>query len=195
MSKFVKELMAEDLQKRFDGLTEFLVITTIGVGGNDNNEMRGALLEKGIKVSVVKNSVMRKALAALEKIEASELFAAGPCAVAHGGDSVVDVAKEVEAWTKKLTTIEIKGAYIDGDVLGADAAKELSKMLSRAELQGQVVVLAARLDGRLPEPYQGREVILPAVSKRLLKTLKKKKLPKSRGKIKRNIKKLMWLPR
>jgi len=56
-------------------------------------------------------------------------------------------------------------------------------------------VLAARLDGRLPEPYQGREVILPAVSKRLLKTLKKKKLPKSRGKIKRNIKKLMWLPR
>ena len=155
MSKFIKELMAEDLQKRFGGLTEFLVITTIGVGGNDNNEMRGALLEKGIKVSVVKNSVMRKALAALEKTEALELFAAGPCAVAHGGDSVVDVAKEVEAWSKKLDTIEIKGAYIDGEVLGVDDAKKLSKMLSRAELQGQVVMLAASPGRRIAGAISG----------------------------------------
>ena len=155
MSKFVKELMAEDLQKRFGGLTEFLVVTTIGVGGNDNNEMRGKLFEKGIKVSVVKNSVMRKALAAQEKAEASELFAAGPCAIAYGGDSVVDVAKEVEIWVKKLSTLEIKGAYIDGDVLGVDAAKGLSKMLSRAELQGQLVVLAASPGRRVAGAISG----------------------------------------
>ena len=142
MSKFVKELMVEDLQKRFGGLAEFLVVTTMGIGGNDNNEMRGALLEKGIRVSIVKNSIMRKALAALEKAEASELFTVGPCAIAYGGDSVVDVAKEIEIWAKKLGAIEVKGAYIDGEVLDADLAKELSKMLSRAELQGQVVMLA-----------------------------------------------------
>lgn len=142
MSKFIKELMVKDLQKRFGELTEFLVISTLGIEGNDNNEMRGALLEKGIKVSIVKNSVMRQALAALEKADAAELFAAGPCAIAYGGDSVVDVAKEIELWAKKLSMLQIKGAYIDGEVLGAETAKGLSKMLSRAELQGQVVLLA-----------------------------------------------------
>ena len=141
MSKFIKELMAKDLQKRFGESTEFLVVSTTGIGGNDNNEMRGALLEKGIKISIVKNSVMRQALVALEKANAAELFTTGPCAVAYGGDSVVDVAKEVEIWVKKFSTLQIKGAYIDGEVLGADTAKKLSKMLSRAELQGQVVVL------------------------------------------------------
>ena len=142
MSKFIKELMAKDLQKRFGELTEFLVVSTIGIEGNDNNEMRGALLEKGIKVSIVKNSVMRQALTALERTEVAELFAVGPCAIAYGGDSVVDVAKEIENWAKKLKTLQVKGAYIDGEVLGADTAKELSKMLNRAELQGQVVLLA-----------------------------------------------------
>lgn len=142
MSKFVKELMVEDLQKRFGELTEFLVVSTIGIEGNDNNEMRGTLLEKSIKVSVVKNSVMRQALVALEKSNAAELFAAGPCAIAYGGDSVVDVAKEIEIWAKKLSTLQIKGAYIDGEVLDSDSAGALSKMLSRAELHGQIIVLA-----------------------------------------------------
>ncbi|NIA16863.1 MAG: 50S ribosomal protein L10, partial [Planctomycetes bacterium] len=107
MSKFIKELMVKDLQKRFGELTEFLVVSTIGIEGNDNNEMRGAMLEKGIKVSIVKNSVMRQALVALEKSNVTELFAAGPCAIAYGGDSVVDVAKEVELWAKKLSTLRI----------------------------------------------------------------------------------------
>ena len=99
---------------------------------------------------------MRKALAALEKAEASKLFAIGPCAIAYGGDSVVDVAKEIDIWAKKLDVLEVKGACIDGEVLDAGSAKELSKMLSRAELQGQVVVLAVspgrRIAGAITAP-------------------------------------------
>ena len=155
MSKFVKELMVEDFRKRFGGLTEFLVVSVSGVSGNDNNQMRGTLLEKNIRVSIVKNSIMRKALAAAEKTGVSELFASGPRAIAYGGDSVVDVAKDVEFWVKKLSTLEIKGAYIDGEVLDAASARELSKMLSRAELQGQVVMLAASPGRRIAGAITG----------------------------------------
>ena len=176
MSKFVKELMVEDLQKRFGAISEFLVVTTMGVGGNDNNEMRGALLEKGIKVSIVKNSMMRKALAALEKAEASKLFTVGPCAIAYGGDSVVDVAKEVEIWAKKLGVLEVKGAYIDGEVLNADSAKELSKMLSRAELQGQIVVLAVSPGRRIAGAITASAGYIAGCIKTIIKNAEEKEV-------------------
>ncbi len=142
MGKYIKSLMIKDLEKKFEGVSEFLVVSTTGIGGNENNEMRGALLDKGVRISIVKNAMMQKALDAMDMGEAAELFDAGPCAVAYGGDSVVDVAKEISDWAKKLKPVYIKGAYVDGDVLGEDDAKELAKMPNRAELQGRVVLMA-----------------------------------------------------
>ena len=98
MSTYVKGLLQKDIEQKFEGVTDFLVVDLKGIGGNENNEMRGVLKEKGIRVSVVKNAVMTRALEGLGLISASSLFEAGPSAVAFGGDSVVDVAKELAGW-------------------------------------------------------------------------------------------------
>ncbi len=143
MSKFVKELIQQEYEKAFEGTRSFVVVSTKGITGNQNNEMRGELSKKDIKLAVVKNSLMRRALTKLDLAAASSLFMAGPCTICYGGDSAVDIAKELVDWAKKLKVMELKGAFIEGTIMeGEEGVKDLSKMPTRAELQGQIVTLA-----------------------------------------------------
>lgn len=71
---------------------------------------------------------------------------------------MVDVAKELlDCSTKlKLKTIVVRGAFVDGQVLDARNANELSKMPNRAEMHGRLAatVLApgAKVAGAILSP-------------------------------------------
>ncbi|MEN8127369.1 MAG: 50S ribosomal protein L10 [Planctomycetota bacterium] len=173
MSYFVKSLVQGEYEKKFDGVSEFVVIDTTGISGVDNNILRGQLKEKGIRMTVVKNSLMCLALQKLEMDSAASIFAAGPCTVAYGGDSVVDVAKELVSQAKNIKAIEFKGAFVDGTAMDGAGVKALSKMPSRAELQGQVAQLVLTPGSNVAGALLGPGGVIAGCVKSLIEKLEK----------------------
>ena len=56
MSKYVKELITDDLRQRLEGVSDLLLVDIIGLENNKNVILRKHLREKDICLLVVKNS-------------------------------------------------------------------------------------------------------------------------------------------
>ena len=133
MSKVVKKLLMRDYTDRLDGVEDALLISVRGVPALDNNRFRNELAKKDIKVTVIRNNLAKNSLkdGPLENLIP---LLQGPSALAYGAESVVDVAREVMAWAKKLEQLELKGAVIDGELFSGKAGVErLSKLPTREE--------------------------------------------------------------
>ncbi|MBN1766732.1 MAG: 50S ribosomal protein L10 [Sedimentisphaerales bacterium] len=155
MSKSVKQYIQKELKQRYENVNELIVVSVRGIKGVDNNIMRGDLLDKQIRLNVVSNSLAGRVFDDLGMAGVREVLV-GPSAVVYGADDIVDLAKVLVEWEKKLEAFQIKGGYLEGKVLDAEAAKALSKLPSRVELQGTVVAIAispgARVAGLLGSP-------------------------------------------
>jgi large subunit ribosomal protein L10 len=138
MSKPVKNLITADYKKRFADLDGAVLIDIRGISSNDNNKLRAGLLSKKVRVTVVKNSLARKAIEGSKLAHLGEMLE-GPSALVYGGDSVVSVAREVLEQLKTMEKIQVKGALMDGVLFKGDAVKELSKYPTRPEAQAQII--------------------------------------------------------
>ena len=117
--------------------------------------------------------MMRRALEALSRSAAKDLFLAGPCTVVYGGDSMVDVAKELTEWAKKFEVLQFKGAYVEGAVMDGAGVGVLAKMPTRSQLQGQIVQAALTPGGNIAGALTGPGGAIAGCIKSLIEKLEK----------------------
>ncbi len=172
MSKPVKDLITKEISARFGQLDSILVVNPIGLNAIDSNKMRMAFRAKKIEMEVVKNALAQRAFAGT-KLEPVAKLLEGSCALVTGGDSIVDVAREVFGAMKKYKALQIRGAVVEGQVLDAKGAEVLSKMPSRAELMGQIVTIAkspgSRVAGQIAAPASRIAGCIKALAEKLEK--------------------------
>ena len=141
MSKPVKDMIASEYSRRFEGVTGAVVVEIRGLDAKATTSMRGTLRSKGIKVTIVKNALARRTfkggpLSVLEKA------LKGPSAMLTGTESAVLVAREIVKLAEAEKKVVLKGALFDGEYYDGDAGvKKLGSFPTREEAQAKVVTL------------------------------------------------------
>ena len=139
MSRQIKNLVVDELRKRYGNVDSALVVRVIGLDAVSNNNLRRRLHGKKIELHVIKNSLARVAFKG-KALEPLANALEGPSAVVTGGDSIIDVAKELVAIArdKQFAKIELLFGEIEGDreVVPVD---RIARMKGRREMHADVL--------------------------------------------------------
>ncbi len=144
MSKKVKSLIERDLAGKLKGLDGLAVINPRGIDANKNNSIRRKLHAQGLRMTVVRNTLAKRAGEGETKIKGFEQLLEGPSAVVYGKAGISTIARLLLEERKLDEKIELRGIVFDGDIfLGLDGVTDVSKLPTREEAVSQI--LAAML--------------------------------------------------
>jgi len=141
MSKYVKELMMDQLKSELDGSRSVLIVDLKGLDAVSEHRLRSDLRKKSIKIRALKNTLARRVFSEIGLAGLSQ-FLAGPSVAVWGGDGVAELAKEMSRQVKTLKKPEIKGGAVDGVVIGPAQVEDITKLPTREALIARVVALA-----------------------------------------------------
>jgi large subunit ribosomal protein L10 len=141
MSKYVKELMMDQLRTDLGDTRSVLILDFKGLDATSENQLRLDLRKKQIHVRTLKNTLARKVFSEIG-LDGLGQFLSGPSVAIWGGAGVAELAKELSTQVKKLKKPLIKGGAVDGVVIGSAQVEDITKLPSREELIGRVAALA-----------------------------------------------------
>src|SRR5271157_2552407 len=141
MSKYVKELMMDQLRADLNGSRSVLILDLKGLDAVAEHQFRRDLRKKSIRVRALKNTLARRVFSEMG-MEGLSSYLEGPSVLVWGGAGVAELAKEVSTQVKNLKKPEIKGGAVDGVVIAPNQVEDITKLPSREQLIGRVVALA-----------------------------------------------------
>ena len=161
MSKPIKNMIVDEYRKKFADVEGAVLIEVLGMPATANAKLRATLRNSGVRVTVVKNTLAKRAFMGTP-LEPLTHGLKGPRAVVYGKSSVVSIARELVASAKTNDKLALAGACIDGTWFdGSEGVKRLSKFPTREESQAQLVALvlapARKVLGTVVAP--GRNVL------------------------------------
>lgn len=158
MNQIEKNKIVDKLTTKLNN-SDFVYLTDAsGMSAGDTNKLRREFHKNGVEMSVVKNTLIKRAMEASEK-DFSEMY------VSLKGNTAILISENLKApaltiknFRKKSDRPTLKSAFIDSDVfLGDESLVALSELKSKEDLIGEVIgllqspaknVLSALLSGK-----------------------------------------------
>jgi len=142
LTKEKKNEVLSELKTLFESSSASVASDYSGLKANDVTALRKLMSEKGIRLVVTKNSLVKKALEDL-KLEIDMNILDKPVVFAFGKDEA-ETAKVLSDFAKEHENLEILGGIVRGEATDQAKIKVLALLPSREELQGKLVgILAA----------------------------------------------------
>jgi large subunit ribosomal protein L10 len=174
MSKKVKNLITGELTSKLKTLENVAVLSPRGIDGIKNNQLRRRLREKGLKMTVVKNSLARRAVTGT-RLAGFDKLLDGPSALIHGNLSVAAVARLLIEEKKNNDKLEIRGLFFDGEIYeGEKGIEKASKLPTREEAIANLLAMILGPGRKLAGAIKGPGGKLGAVLKTIEEKAKEK---------------------
>jgi len=137
-----KKVIIDNLQEQIDSYNHFYLTDISGLNAENTSDLRRLCFKQNVKLVVVKNTLLRKALESSTK-NVEEIYDAlkGNTSVMFTADANVP-AKLIKDFSKRHKKPVLKAAYVQESVyIGADQLDALIAVKSKNELIADVVAL------------------------------------------------------
>ena len=160
-----KANIVTDLSEKLNRSPFLLVADYQRMNVGNFGELRNRLARTGAEVHVVKNSFLRRAIAASEFPDIADQLT-GQTAVVTGDKDVAPVAKVLKAFAAEFKVATLKIGVVDRNVLSTAEVESLAELPTREVLQAQFLGLllapATKLVRTLNEPASALARLLNA---------------------------------
>tara|TARA_A200000113_G_scaffold202694_1_gene197302 strand:+ start:683 stop:1207 length:525 start_codon:yes stop_codon:yes gene_type:complete len=143
MKKEEKQVMIDDLSKRLDENNIIYIADISNLDAVATSTLRRQCFAKNIKLSVVKNTLLKKAMENVQGKDFTELYdiLPGPTAIMLSDTGNLP-AKLIKDFRKKNDKPVLKGAFVEESIyIGDDQLNLLADIKSKDELIGEVIGL------------------------------------------------------
>ncbi|MEQ3661170.1 MAG: 50S ribosomal protein L10 [Flavobacterium sp.] len=158
MTREEKSIAIEDLTAKLAGVNVIYLADTSGLDAATTSSLRRACFKANIKLEVVKNTLLEKAM------EASDINFGDLPSVLKGNTSMMIAetangpAKIIKEFRKKGKKPLLKGAFITEDIyIGDENLDNLAAIKSRAEVIGEIIGLLQSPAQRVIAALQNQE--------------------------------------
>ncbi len=149
-----KQEAVANLAEKLKNATAGVIVKYEGITVEDDTKLRATLRAAGVEYSVFKNSITGRACDEAGYAALKEHLV-GMTAVALSNTDPVAPAKIMKEYAEKVESFEIKGGFVDGEVLDLNGVNALADIPSRE-------TLIARLLGSMTSPLYAFARVLQA---------------------------------
>ena len=150
-----KQALVADLTEKIKSASAGVLVKYEGITVADDTALRAALRKAGVQYHVKKNSMIGRACEGAGYGDLKQ-YLTGMTAIAISPEDPVAAAKIMKEYADKVDTFEIKGGFVDGEVLDANGVNELAAIPSKE-------TLIDRMLGSLMGPLNSFARLLQAV--------------------------------